>query len=378
MMWIFYKATGFRKRTSAKTRRPLAFPVPLPYNRRMSITSDLLNWYDQNRRVFAFRGTRDPYRIWISEIMLQQTRTETVEGYYARFMALFPDVFALAAADGQQVLKAWEGLGYYSRARNLHRTSKIIAERGGAFPRTAAELVALPGIGPYTAAAIASIAWDEPVPAMDGNLNRVLSRLYLIEEDITIPSVRRRLYELGRSLMPEKRAGDANQALMDLGATVCLPGTPDCPLCPLQAHCRAHQEGEPALLPVMPLKKPPKEIPMAVVLLKSGDKIFVTQRSEALLKGLYVYLLIEGAQSLEDVRKQLKARGIRPTALTEIGQARHIFTHRVWQMRIYLAEAPDDKAPAEGLWVSSDEMDALPFPTAMRAAKALAKERLQE
>lgn len=378
MMWIFYKATGFRKRTSAKTRRPLAFPVPLPYNRRMSITSDLLNWYDRSRRVFAFRGTRDPYRIWISEIMLQQTRTETVEGYYARFMALFPDVFALAAADGQQVLKAWEGLGYYSRARNLHRTSKIIAERGGAFPRTAAELVALPGIGPYTAAAIASIAWDEPVPAMDGNLNRVLSRLYLIEEDITIPSVRRRLYELGRSLMPEKRAGDANQALMDLGATICLPGTPDCPLCPLRAHCRAHQEGEPEALPVMPLKKPPKEIPMAVVLVKNGDKIFVTQRSEALLKGLYVYLLIEGAQSLEDVRKQLKARGIRPIALTEIGQARHIFTHRVWQMRIYLAEAPDDKAPAEGLWVSSDEMDALPFPTAMRAAKALAKERLQE
>ncbi len=339
----------------------------------MNITTDLLRWYDRNKRSFSFRGTCDPYRIWVSEIMLQQTRTETAEGYYIRFIEQFPDVFALARAEEEQVLKAWEGLGYYSRARNLHKTAGILAERGGRFPGTAAELEALPGIGPYTAAAIASIAYDEPVPAMDGNLNRVLSRLYLVEEDISMPSVRRRLYELGRGLMPVPRAGDMNQALMDLGATVCLPGTPDCAACPLTANCRAYREGEPELLPVMPQKKPPKDIPMAVILLRHQGRVFVTRRSEALLNGLYVFYLLEHRDNPADVLKHLKSRGIRPENLSEIGRARHIFTHRIWHMTIYLADVPDDAMPCEGLWASAADMDALPFPTAMRAAKDLAK-----
>lgn len=343
----------------------------------MTITTDLLNWYDRNKRAFAFRGTRDPYRIWISEIMLQQTRTETAEGYFIHFMDLFPDVFALARAPEQQVLKAWEGLGYYSRARNLHKTARIIAEQGGQFPRTAAEMQALPGIGPYTAAAIASIAYDEPVPAMDGNLNRVLSRLYLIEEDIGIPSVRRRLYELGRNLMPVPRAGDMNQALMDLGATVCLPGTPDCAACPLTAFCRAYREGEPEALPVLPQKKPPKDIPMAVVLLRHKGRIFVTRRSEALLKGLYVFYLLENHDTPSDIQKSLKARGIHPISIAQIGQARHVFTHRVWHMRVYLADVQSDQMPCDGLWVDADGMDDLPFPTAMKTAKALAKDCLK-
>ena len=342
----------------------------------MNITTDLLHWYDQNKRSFAFRGTRDPYRIWISEIMLQQTRTETAEGYYVRFIDLFPDVFALAEAKEQQVLKAWEGLGYYSRARNLHKTAKIIAASGGQFPRTAEALQALPGIGPYTAAAIASIACDEPAPAMDGNLNRVISRLYLIEEDIGIPSVRRKLYELGKGLMPVPRAGDMNQALMDLGATVCVAGTPDCAACPLTAHCWAYREGEPEALPILPLKKPPKDIPMAVVLLRYKGKIFVTRRSEALLNGLYVFYLMENHDKIADILKNLKARGIRPDSLSEIGKARHIFTHRVWHMTIYLADVPDDAMPCEGLWVSANEMNSLPFPTAMKAAKRLAEQSL--
>ena len=343
----------------------------------MTITTDLLNWYDRNKRAFAFRGTRDPYRIWISEIMLQQTRTETAEGYFIHFIDLFPDVFALAGAPEQQVLKAWEGLGYYSRARNLHKTARIIAEQGGQFPRTAAEMQALPGIGPYTAAAIASIAYDEPVPAMDGNLNRVLSRLYLIEEDIGIPSVRRRLYELGRNLMPVPRAGDMNQALMDLGATVCLPGTPDCAACPLTAFCRAYREGEPEALPVLPRKKLPKDIPMAVVLLRHKGKIFVARRSEALLKGLYVFYLLEKHDTPSEIQKNLKARGIYALSFIEIGQARHVFTHRVWHMRVYLADVQRDQTPCDGLWVDSDWMDALPFPTAMKTAKALAKDCLK-
>ena len=278
----------------------------------MHITHALLRWYDSNRRSLAFRGTRDPYRVWLSEIMLQQTRAQTVEGYYLRFLAQFPDVYALAQAEEQAVLKAWEGLGYYTRARNLHRAAKMVAqELGGQFPRTAEGLQKLPGIGPYTAAAVASIAFDQPVPAIDGNLIRVLSRLYLVEDDVGIPSVKRRLYQLGLGLMPDTRAGDMNQALMDLGATICLPGTPDCAACPLTGFCLACQEGEPERLPVLPRKKPPREIPVAVVLLRHGDRVFVTRRTQTLLWGLYVFYLLEGEDEA-GVRRHLAARGIRP------------------------------------------------------------------
>lgn len=342
----------------------------------MHITQALLHWYDGSRRELAFRGTRDPYRVWLSEIMLQQTRAQTVEGYYRRFLAQFPDVYALARADEQAVLKAWEGLGYYSRARNLHRAAQVIAnELGGQFPDTAEELQKLPGIGPYTAAALASIAFDQPVPAIDGNLIRVLSRLYLVEEDAGIPSVKRRLYQLGLGLMPAARAGDMNQALMDLGATICLPGTPDCGVCPVSGYCLAYKEGEPERLPVLPRKKPPREIPVAVVLLRHGDKIFVTRRSQALLRGLYVFYLLEH-EDAAGIRRHLAAHGIRPVSLAEIGQARHIFTHRVWQMRMYLCDVADDTMPGEGQWVTKEEMDALPFPTAMKAAREWADKLL--
>jgi len=343
----------------------------------MHITHALLRWYDQSRRSLAFRGTRDPYRVWLSEIMLQQTRAQTVEGYYTRFLAQFPDVFALSRAQEQEVLKAWEGLGYYSRARNLHRAARMVVDAfGGQFPNTAEALRQLPGVGPYTAAAVASIAFDEPVPAIDGNLIRVLSRLYLVEEDVGIPSVKRHLYELGRALMPEPRAGDMNQALMDLGATICLPGTPDCAACPLTPYCMAYQDGEPERLPILPRKKPPREVPVAVVLLRYGDRVFVTRRTQALLKGLYVFYLLEGEEEA-GVRRHLAAHGVQVQSLAEIGQARHIFTHRVWHMRIYRCDVRTDAMPGDGLWVTRQEMDALPFPTAMKAAKALAENCLE-
>ena len=188
----------------------------------------LLAWYDAHGRVLPFRGTKDPYRIWLSEIMLQQTRTETVGAYYTRFLARFPDVFALADAPEQDVLKCWEGLGYYSRARNLHKAAKQVAQQyHGSFPADLDALRALPGVGDYTAAAVASIAFDLPAPAMDGNLTRVLSRFHGVREDVGMPSVKRRLLDLAQGDMPPVRCGDFNQALMDLGATVCIPGTPD-------------------------------------------------------------------------------------------------------------------------------------------------------
>jgi len=337
------------------------------------ITAKLLAWYDVHQRSFAFRGTKAPYRIWLSEMMLQQTRTETVVPYYERFLQLFPDVFALAAAPLEQVLKAWEGLGYYTRARNLHRTANIVAgELDGVFPKTAKELQALPGIGPYAAAAIASIAYDEAIPAMDGNLNRVISRLFLVQEDIGSPAVKRRLQELGQSLMPLTRAGDMNQALMDLGATICLPGTPDCGRCPLQEDCRAYQEADPALLPVIQAKKPPTQVPVGVLLLFHDNKVLLMQRKAALLKGLYVFLLHEGADDAGCL--EAAAQKLVPALedIREVGKARHVFTHRVWNMRIYAAQAGECAPVAGGIWADAELLDSLPVPVAMKAAQAQA------
>lgn len=341
-----------------------------------TITLVLMDWYQKNKRVFPFRGTLDPYRVWLSEIMLQQTRTETAGPYYERFLKQFPDVFALAFASQEAVLKAWEGLGYYTRARNLHKTAGIIAEKGGVFPRTAKELQALPGIGPYAAAAIASIAFDEAVPAMDGNLNRVISRLFLMKEDVGSPSGKARLLHLGFALMPKTGAGDMNQALMDLGATICLPGTPDCVACPLRAFCEAFLTDDPATLPVMKAKPQPKPVPMAVVLAHSQGKMLLTKRKEALLNGLYVFLLHEGDDSQEGAKKALEKHQLIANSLIKVGTVRHVFTHRVWQMNIYLAQVTSSKMQ-KGLVMADEEMlKALPLPTAMGKAREAALQYL--
>ena len=337
----------------------------------------LLAWYDAHGRVLPFRGTKDPYRIWLSEIMLQQTRTETVGAYYTRFLERFPNVAFLAAAPEQDVLKCWEGLGYYSRARNLHRAAKQIVELyNGSFPPDLEALRALPGVGDYTAAAVASIAFDLPAPAMDGNLTRVLSRVHGVREDVGVPSVKRRLLDLAREDMPQTRCGDFNQALMDLGATVCTPGTPDCAACPLRPLCDANKAGDADGLPIKAAAKPPLEISMAVILVTCGDKVWMTQRKEALLKNLWVYLLTETAGNPADIEKALKSLGFRAAFQSPLGSARHVFTHRVWNMTLYhyIAETP---ACREGRFVTLSEMRALPLPTAMRAAKERAEKLLR-
>ncbi|MBR5111423.1 MAG: A/G-specific adenine glycosylase [Clostridia bacterium] len=329
----------------------------------------LLSWYDEHRRVLPFRGTKDPYRVWVSEIMLQQTRTETVGAYYTRFLERFPDVFALADAPEEDVLKCWEGLGYYSRARNLHKTAKEVAETyQGQFPADLELLRALPGVGDYTAAAVASIAFGLPAPAMDGNLTRVLSRVHGVREDVDIPAVKRHLAELAREDMPGARCGDFNQALMDLGATVCVPGTPDCEACPFRPLCSAYREGDAETLPVKAAAKPPKDVSMAVALITCRGRVWMNQRKETLLKNLWVYHLTEGSDSRADAEKALKPLGIRAAYINELGKARHIFTHRVWHMTLlhYAAESTDCR---EGRFVTLNEMNALPIPTAMRAAK---------
>lgn len=344
----------------------------------MKISQTLLDWFDKNKRSFPFRGVGDPYQIWVSEIMLQQTQTSTVKDYFMRFIQQFPAVEELAAASETEVLKAWEGLGYYSRARNLHKTAKIIAnEFEGRLPPTAEEMVKLPGIGPYTAAAIASIAFGQRVPAIDGNLTRVICRLFKVEEDPAIPEVKRRIYELGMELVPPGRPGDMNEALMDLGATICLPGTPDCPRCPLISFCEAEKAGVAEDLPNHAAKKPPKAVPVALGMVFYKGRVLLIKRQQALLKGLYVFPLVEGEDGAAALVKALRKMGLEVGEWEEAGAARHIFTHRVWQMRLYQTEAKQAAEVPEGLWASAEDIRALPLPGAMRRAREQALKRLE-
>ena len=333
----------------------------------------LLAWYDRSRRVFSFRGTKDPYRVWLSEIMLQQTRTVTAEGYYDRFLARFPDVQALAAAPEEEVLKLWEGLGYYSRARNLLKAAREVAEKhGGRFPADVGLLRALPGVGPYTAAAVASIAFGLPEPAIDGNLTRVLARTQGVREDASLPSVRRALEDTARRLIDRERPGDFNQAMMDLGARICVPGTPDCESCPMRELCDAYAAGDAEALPVLPVKTPPGEVRLNVLVILWGDQVYLVPRKETLLKGLYVYCLTEDAPSAALRRLRIRAEAV------PAGTARHVFTHRVWQMKLYLCRTEEVPEALRPCFYTLSRMEALPIPTAMKAARALARDALSK
>lgn len=360
----------------------LCFQGKAWYNVPINITEDtmpqtiaplLLAWYDRHARSLPWRGIHDPYRTWISETMLQQTRVETVLGYYARFLARFPTVADLAAAPEDEVLKLWEGLGYYSRARNLHAGAKqVMDEYGGSIPCTADELRKLRGVGPYTAGAIASIAFDQRVPAVDGNVIRVVSRLRGIRENVGIPSVRRELEREAAALVPAERPGDFNQAMMDLGATVCTPGTPSCERCPLSGACDAYTVRDADELPILPRKNPPKVITYAVCLIFSGNRVLMRQRTEALLRGLWVFPMVEGtftSRTLPSEVQQLTALHVR--RVTAAGTAKHVFTHQVWQMALFTMSADDDaNAPAGYAFIPVDELSALAIPTAMKAAVA--------
>ena len=329
----------------------------------MDIALPLLQWYDRNKRTFSFRGTRDPYRIWVSEIMLQQTGTATVEPYYRRFIEKYPDIDTLSAAPEQEVMKMWEGLGYYSRARNLLQCARLVQEEyGGRFPEKAGDLKKLPGIGAYTAAAIASIAFDERVPAMDGNLYRVFARLSRTEESIDRPETKAALYALALSSFPDRRCGDMNQALMDLGATVCVPGTPDCSLCPLRPSCLAGDLA--AELPRRDKKKAPVLEEQWVFLCTLPDgRIAVTFKETGLLKGLYLFPMASRAG--EEMPPEEKAQA----GLYPLARARHVFTHRIWDMAVCHTPYREETATIRRQkvkWVSREQLVSLPLPGAMR------------
>lgn len=334
----------------------------------MNLSADLLKWYDANRRQLPWRGARDPYRIWLSEIMLQQTRTETVERYYARFLESFPTVHDLAAAPEDHILKLWEGLGYYSRARNLHATAKRVAfDLNGVFPATAAELRTLPGIGPYAANAIASIAYGECTPALDGNQARVLSRVLAHEAPLKTPF---ELLAPAMELISPNRPGDYNQALMDLGASVCTPKKPKCDLCPISGHCRAFAEGDPESFP---RKLPPvakREEEWTVVIARKGESIFVRKRpSKGLLAGMYVFPMVEGHPEPEEIPELLEVQGFGGISQVQpLPESRHVFTHLVWRMKGALTEV--ESVPPEYIEISS--LSEVAIPSAIRLYREIA------
>ena len=323
----------------------------------------LLAWYDREKRELPWRGTQDPYRVWLSEIMLQQTRAEAVAPRYEAFLSRFPTVEALAAADEEAVLKAWEGMGYYSRARNLRRAAMEVVRRGG-FPRSAKEWQKLPGVGAYTAAAVASIAYHEAAPALDGNQARVLSRLLAFEGTVDTPQ---RLRAQAEALIDRERPGDYNQALMDLGSGVCTPRAPKCGLCPVAAFCAARAGGDAESYPHLPPPIARREVEVTVVLAYLGGRVLVRRRpSKGLLAGLWEFPnFSEG--TLEDTLPGARATG-------ELACSRHVFTHLVWNMRGLRAEA---EALPEGMRaVDADELRALPFPTALRVYRQIAMREL--
>ena len=332
----------------------------------------LLAWYDAERRILPWREDPTPYHVWLSEIMLQQTRVEAVKDYYARFLEALPDVAALAAADEDTYLKLWEGLGYYSRVRNLHKAAVVIMEEyGGVIPGTAKELQKLPGIGEYTAAAIASIAFGEPVSSVDGNLLRVFARRTLYRESVKDPAAKKAAFAYFMERMPEDRPGDYNQALMDLGATVCLPnGEPECFRCPWAALCEAHQQGAELEVPVVPAKKARRVEHRTVFRVHCGEELLLARRPDTgLLAGLYEFPNTEDGVSPEAFLKEL---GLTAVSTFPLPAAKHIFTHVEWRMTGFDLEVEtlDPVRDTDGLFVVHlSELEKYSIPSAFDAFK---------
>ena len=327
-----------------------------------NIAPALLDWFYKNHRILPFREDPTPYHVWLSEVMLQQTRVSAVLPYYERFLAALPDIPALAACDEEKLHKLWEGLGYYSRVRNLQKAAKIVCEQyGGQLPADYAALRALPGIGDYTAGAIASISFGIPVPAVDGNVLRVFSRLYNDPGVITDPKVKKAFTARVMEHQPPEKAGDYNQALMELGALVCVPnGVPLCDVCPLAGLCQARAAGTTAALPQKAKPKPRKVLPVTVALVESPTGFLVQQRpAKGLLAGLWQPLLWESEHLLQaEVLARLAALGVDTGAAVPeaLPAAKHIFSHIEWLLSGVALTVPEQAAPAGCVWASREEL----------------------
>ncbi len=351
---------------------------------RKPAASDLLDWYDRHRRDLPWRAAPgvipDPYRVWLSEIMLQQTTVTAVAPYFARFLARWPNVEALAAAALDDVLKSWAGLGYYARARNLHACAQAVVQRyGGCFPSTEAELTGLPGIGPYTAAAIAAIAFEVRTAAVDGNVERVVARLFTLEQEL--PAVKSEIRKLAAGLVPARRSGDFAQAMMDLGATICTPRRPACGLCPWMKPCRARHRGDQASFPRR-ARKPEgllRRGAVFVALRADGCVLMRSRPPKGLLGGMTEVPTTPWTHDFDAeqaLRQAPQLKRAQPKWRRLPGVVRHVFTHFPLELVVYRAQCgAGTSAPAGSRWIPLAELDGEALPSLMRKVVAHAVPR---
>jgi A/G-specific adenine glycosylase len=347
--------------------------------------SRVLEWYEDHKRDMPWRDTGDPYKIWISEIMLQQTRVDQAWPYFERFISEFPTVHDLAAAPQQQVLKAWEGLGYYSRARNLHAASKMIVEEfDGKLPEEYDEIIKLKGIGPYTAAAITSIAFGKPNAVVDGNVIRVITRYFGIEEDVRKTGTVRKVQEHVNELISHEHPAEFNQGLMEIGSLICKPGKPDCLNCPIQSGCVATKMAKTDTIPYKSpaKKKPHKHIGVGIIEHKNGEVLIALRPEDAMLGGLWEFpggKQEEGEEIQATVERELKEElGVEVHAYKEFMKLKHTYSHFSITLHAFLCKLisgdPKPKSSQEIRWVEINELEEYPFP---KANKKLT-ERLME
>ncbi len=333
----------------------------------------LLHWYDLNARILEWRSNPKPYFVWISEIMLQQTRVEAVKSYFDRFIKELPTIKDLAVVEEDRLMKLWEGLGYYNRARNLKKAAIVVMEQyGGELPANREELKKLPGIGSYTSGAIGSIAFQLPVPAVDGNVLRVMKRIAGSFDDITKEKIKKELEDDIEEIIPKDRPGDFNQALMELGATICLPnGKPLCEQCPVMHLCKAYHNGDEMKIPVKPKKKERLLEEKTVLVMECGGSYAIRKRTEkGLLHGLWELPNLEGKLTFSQMENAIQTFATHALVTKKLGEAKHIFSHKEWHMTGYYikVERKEDVNLPEILWVDNQRIrEDYSLPTAFEA-----------
>jgi len=335
----------------------------------------LLNWYEDHKRQMPWRGEADPYKIWVSEIMLQQTRVDQATPYFQNFISLFPTVFDLAKAEQQEVLKAWEGLGYYSRARNLHSAAKtVVDEYNGKLPDTYDEIIKLKGIGPYTAAAVTSIAFNKPNAVVDGNVIRVLTRYFGIEDDVRSSKTKNKVQEFADELIDKENPASFNQGVMELGSIVCKPSNPDCMECPVQSGCVAAKMAKTDTIPYKsPAKKKPHHtIGVGIIEGEDGKLLIALRPENAMLGGLWEFpggKQKEGEEIQKTVERELNEElGVEVKAFKELMSLKHTYSHfsitlHAWMCKL-VSGKPQPKSSQEIRWVERKELEKYPFPKA--------------
>lgn len=345
------------------------------------IVQPLISWYRQNKRILPWRDQKNAYYTWVSEIMLQQTRVEAVKPYFLRFIGELPDVKALAECPEEKLMKLWEGLGYYNRVRNMQTAAQnVVSEYSGILPASYEELLALKGIGSYTAGAIASIAYDIPVPAVDGNVLRVFSRITEDRQDIMKQSVRRQVEEKLLGIMPKEAPGDFNQALMELGAVVCVPNGPArCTECPVAAFCRVYHHG---IVDELPVKAPKKKRTIenrTVLVIQDGERTAIHKRpQEGLLAGLYELPNVEGHLSMDEALQKVKEMNLEPLHIEPLPEAKHIFSHIEWRMTGYRIRVSSLEERKESSFIFTEKKQSekqYAIPSAFRAYIKYMKEK---